>query len=73
MSSETINALNETGNDPFARLNDAVEFTVTSTSVTDGEQFPLKHYSGAMGVDGEKTSPPSCPGRTHPRAPNHTP
>ncbi|WGH85636.1 YbhB/YbcL family Raf kinase inhibitor-like protein [Auritidibacter ignavus] len=58
MSSETINALNETGNDPFARLDDAVAFTVTSTSVTDGEQFPLKHYSGAMGVDGgEDISP----------------
>jgi Raf kinase inhibitor-like YbhB/YbcL family protein len=46
------------GNDPFARLPEVPSFTVTSTTVADGEALPQAVYSGAMGIPGgEDTSP----------------
>jgi Raf kinase inhibitor-like YbhB/YbcL family protein len=40
------------GNDPFARLPEAAEFTVTSTTVADGAAFSAEQYSGLFGVPG---------------------
>lgn len=47
-----INELAQIGNDQFARLDDVPEFTVTSHTVTHGQQWPQAQYSGAMGVPG---------------------
>jgi Raf kinase inhibitor-like YbhB/YbcL family protein len=41
-----------TGNDPFARLPEVPSFTLTSTSVGDGERFADAQHSGAFGVPG---------------------
>jgi Raf kinase inhibitor-like YbhB/YbcL family protein len=39
-------------NDPFARLPEVPRFSVTSTTVSDGEPFPPAQMSGAFGVPG---------------------
>lgn len=53
-----INELARIGNDKFARLEEAVEFTVTSDTVTHGQEWPIAQYSGAMGVpNGQDISP----------------
>ncbi len=41
-----------TANDPFARLPDVATFTVTSTTVADGEPFGAAQMSGQFGVPG---------------------
>ena len=41
-----------TGNDPFARLPEVPSFTLTSTTVGDGERFADAQHSGAFGVPG---------------------
>jgi Raf kinase inhibitor-like YbhB/YbcL family protein len=47
-----------TGNDPFARLPVVPSFTVTSTTVADGEAFKPAQMSGLFGVPGgEDISP----------------
>ncbi|MBL0885155.1 YbhB/YbcL family Raf kinase inhibitor-like protein [Myceligenerans indicum] len=46
------------GNDPFARLPEAAAFTVTSTTVTDGDAWPEAQYSGAFGVPAGKDISP---------------
>jgi Raf kinase inhibitor-like YbhB/YbcL family protein len=47
-----------TGNDPFARLPEVPSFTLTSTSVGDGERFADAQHSAAFGVPGgEDLSP----------------
>lgn len=53
-----IDELARIGNDKFARLEEAVEFSVTSNTVTHGEEWPLAQYSGAMGVPGGKDISP---------------
>ena len=40
------------GNDPFARLPEVPSFTLTSTTVGDGERFADAQHSGAFGVPG---------------------
>jgi Raf kinase inhibitor-like YbhB/YbcL family protein len=46
------------GNDPHARLPEVPTFTVTSTTVRDGEAWPAAQFSGAFGVPGgEDISP----------------
>lgn len=53
-----INELARIGNDQFARLEEVAEFSVTSTTVTAGQEWPTAQYSGAMGVpNGEDISP----------------
>lgn len=53
-----INQLATIGNDQFARLEEAAEFSVTSGTVTAGQEWPAAQYSGAMGVpNGEDISP----------------
>lgn len=47
-----INELARSGNDQFARLDEVAQFTVTSDTVQQGQQWPIAQYSGAMGVDG---------------------
>jgi len=37
-------------NDPFARLPEAPRFTVTSTTVSDGDAWPAEQMSGLFGV-----------------------
>lgn len=50
--------LDAIGNDPFARLPEVPSFTVTSSTVKDGGQWPTPQYSGIMGVPGgEDISP----------------
>lgn len=44
--------LHEMGNNPYARLDDATEFSLTSTTITDGGAWPDAQYSGAMGIPG---------------------
>lgn len=47
-----------TGNDPFARLPEVPDFTVTSETIADGESWSPPQYSGAFGVPGgEDVSP----------------
>ena len=46
------------GNDPFARLPEVPSFTVTSTSVADGEPFAPPQLSGAFGVPGGQDASP---------------
>lgn len=41
-----------TGNNPFARLPEAATFTVTSTTIADGQALPIAQMSGAFGVPG---------------------
>ncbi|WP_367318251.1 YbhB/YbcL family Raf kinase inhibitor-like protein [Streptomyces sp. HUAS ZL42] len=45
-------------NDPFARLPEAASFTVTSTTVTDGDAWPAEQFSGIFGVLGGKDVSP---------------
>lgn len=53
-----INELARIGNDQFARLEDVPEFTVTSNTVTQGQEWPQAQYSGAMGIpNGQDISP----------------
>lgn len=53
-----INDLARQGNDQFARLDDVAEFTVTSNTVQQGQEWPTAQYSGAMGVpNGKDISP----------------
>lgn len=53
-----INELARIGNDQFARLDDVPEFTVTSNTVTQGQEWPQAQYSGAMGIpNGQDISP----------------
>jgi len=46
------------GNDPFAGLPPAATFTVTSTTVNDGDTFPAAQMSGAFGVPGGEDRSP---------------
>ncbi|WP_063733642.1 YbhB/YbcL family Raf kinase inhibitor-like protein [Streptomyces sp. RTd22] len=46
------------GNDPFARLPEAANFTVTSTTVTDGTTLAAEQLSGIFGVPGGKDISP---------------
>ncbi|GAB2464467.1 Raf kinase inhibitor-like YbhB/YbcL family protein [Conyzicola lurida] len=47
-----------TSNNPFARLPEVPDFTVTSTTVIDGQPWAAAQYSGAFGVPGgEDVSP----------------
>jgi Raf kinase inhibitor-like YbhB/YbcL family protein len=47
-----------TSNDPFARLPEVPSFTVTSSTVSDGQPWAAAQYSGAFGVPGgEDVSP----------------
>ena len=39
-------------NDPFARLPEVPNFTLTSTDVTDGQELPVAQMSAAFGVPG---------------------
>jgi Raf kinase inhibitor-like YbhB/YbcL family protein len=41
-----------TANNPFARLPEVPSFTVTSSTIADGEAFSAAQYSGAFGVPG---------------------
>ncbi|MFE6287126.1 YbhB/YbcL family Raf kinase inhibitor-like protein [Streptomyces sp. NPDC057877] len=45
-------------NDPFARLPEAAPFTVTSTTVADGDDWPPAQFSGIFGVPGGKDVSP---------------
>ncbi|SNY11498.1 YbhB/YbcL family Raf kinase inhibitor-like protein [Paractinoplanes atraurantiacus] len=45
-------------NDPFARLPEAPSFTVTSTTVADGERLPSAQHSGMFGVPGGQDASP---------------
>ncbi|MGK5684163.1 YbhB/YbcL family Raf kinase inhibitor-like protein [Actinoplanes sp. URMC 104] len=45
-------------NDPFARLPEVAGFTVTSTSVKDGEPLPDAQMSGMFGVPGGQDASP---------------
>lgn len=45
-------------NDPFARIPDVAEFTVTSSTVSDGQPLPAAQMSGKMGVPGGKDVSP---------------
>jgi Raf kinase inhibitor-like YbhB/YbcL family protein len=46
------------GNDPFDRIPETASFTVTSSTVADGQPWPAAQYSGAFGVPGgEDVSP----------------
>jgi len=47
-----------TGNNPFARLPEAATFTVTSTTIADGQTLPVEQMSGAFGVPGGKDISP---------------
>ncbi|MGO1183220.1 MAG: YbhB/YbcL family Raf kinase inhibitor-like protein [Micrococcaceae bacterium] len=49
---ETVGITGQRGNDPYARLETVPEFTVTSTTVSDGGAWPAAQYSGAFGVPG---------------------
>ena len=44
--------------DPFARAADVPGFTVTSTTVRDGEQLAAPQFSGAFGVEGGQDRSP---------------
>ncbi|WP_250006644.1 YbhB/YbcL family Raf kinase inhibitor-like protein [Actinoplanes sp. M2I2] len=46
-------------NDPFARLPEVPGFTVTSTSVKDGEPLPLAQMSGLFGLPGGQDASPA--------------
>ena len=41
-----------TSNNPFARLPEAHTFTVTSSTVSDGQPLPVAQHSGAFGMPG---------------------
>src|SRR4029450_5489749 len=45
-------------NDPFARLPEGPSFTVTSTTVADGQPFPAAQMSAAFGVPGGQDASP---------------
>ncbi len=47
-----IQELERIGNDQFARLDEVPDFSLTSNTVTPGQEWPLAQYSGAMGVPG---------------------
>ena len=47
-----------TNNDPFARLPEVPSFTVTSTSVQDGQALPPAQMSGMFGVPGGRDASP---------------
>lgn len=47
-----------TPNDPFARLPQVPSFTVTSTSVTDGQPLPRAQLSGLSGIPGGQDASP---------------
>lgn len=46
------------GNDPFARLKDVPEFTVTSTTVQHGQEWPAAQYSEGSGHEGAQDVSP---------------
>ncbi|MEU8814193.1 YbhB/YbcL family Raf kinase inhibitor-like protein [Actinoplanes sp. NPDC048796] len=45
-------------NDPFARLPSAPTFTVTSTTVADGQPLPAAQHSGMFGIPGGEDASP---------------
>jgi phosphatidylethanolamine-binding protein (PEBP) family uncharacterized protein len=45
-------------NDPFARLPEVPRFTVTSTTVSDGDAWPAEQMSGLFGVPAGKDVSP---------------
>jgi phosphatidylethanolamine-binding protein (PEBP) family uncharacterized protein len=45
-------------NDPFARLPEVPRFTVTSTTVSDGDVWPAEQMSGLFGVPAGKDISP---------------
>lgn len=45
-------------NNPFARLPEVPSFTLTSSTVADGEAFGLAQYSGLFGVPGGEDRSP---------------
>jgi hypothetical protein len=45
-------------NDPFARLPEVPRFTVTSTTVSDGDAWPAEQMSGRFGVPAGKDISP---------------
>jgi Raf kinase inhibitor-like YbhB/YbcL family protein len=45
-------------NDPFSRLPEVPSFTVTSTSVSDGQPLPAAQMSGQFGVPGGQDASP---------------
>jgi Raf kinase inhibitor-like YbhB/YbcL family protein len=47
-----------TSNDPFARLPEVPRFTVTSTTVSDGDAWPAEQMSGLFGVPAGKDISP---------------
>ncbi|MER7556388.1 YbhB/YbcL family Raf kinase inhibitor-like protein [Nocardioides sp. NPDC126508] len=47
-----------TENDPFARLPEVPAFTLTSTTVANGEAFPAAQMSGIFGVPGGEDRSP---------------
>jgi hypothetical protein len=47
-----------TSNDPFARLPEVPSFTVTSTSVADGQPLPPAQLSGMFGIPGGRRRQP---------------
>jgi phosphatidylethanolamine-binding protein (PEBP) family uncharacterized protein len=47
-----------TSNDPFARLPEVSRFTVTSTTVSDGDAWPAEQMSGLFGVPAGKDISP---------------
>jgi len=47
-----------TANNPFERLPEVPSFTVTSSTVADGQPWAAEQYSGAFGVPGGKDVSP---------------
>jgi hypothetical protein len=41
-------------NDPFARLPEVPRFTITGTTVSDGDAWPAEQMSGLFGVPGRQ-------------------
>jgi Raf kinase inhibitor-like YbhB/YbcL family protein len=49
---------NQMSNDPFERLPEVPSFTVSSTSVKDGQALPVAQMSGVFGVSGGRDASP---------------